>query len=201
MAWALWVLSFTVLAAVLFVLRRSFMLEKEIKQLKRDQYYAESRLKRVPDDIREAVEPLRLQLANVANGKPVSPDLIRTGRRYLDISAEEAERMLERDGGPQAGQALLLDVRTPKEYVVKHAVGAKLVPFEELEARYKNDIPETVEKIFVYCVGGDRSRLACDFLSRRGYTNLYNVQDGMQGWRGPTEGEGEVKFIRLEPRR
>ncbi|MES4787195.1 MAG: hypothetical protein C4294_16800, partial [Nitrospiraceae bacterium] len=72
--------------------------------------------------------------------------------------------------------------------------------FDELEARYKTEIPETMEKVFVYCAGGERSRLACDFLSRQGYTNLYNVQDGMQGWRGPTEGEGEIKFIQFERR-
>jgi rhodanese-related sulfurtransferase len=37
-------------------------------------------------------------------------------------------------------------------------------------------------------------------LGRAGYTNLYNVQDGLQAWRGPTDGEGELTFIKLEKR-
>ena len=75
-----------------------------------------------------------------------------------------------------------------------------LLPFEELEARYKSDISETAEKVFVYCMGGERSRSACDFLSRRGYTNLYNVGDGIQAWRGAIEGDGERRLIQIQPR-
>ena len=52
----------------------------------------------------------------------------------------------------------------------------------------------------MYCMGGDRSRMACDFLSLKGYTNLYNVSDGLQGWRGSTEGEGEINVIQIERR-
>lgn len=196
----LWVLCLSALAIGLFVLRRTFRLTKELKQLKRNQYYAENRLKRFPEELHEAVQPLRLQLATVVEGRPVSPDLILNGRLYTDISAEEAQRIIEQERRPESDHVLLVDVRTPREYMVKHAAGAKLVPFEELEARYKSDIPEMVDKIFVYCMNGDRSRLACDFLSRKGYTNLYNVHDGLRGYRGPTEGEGEVKFIQFERR-
>ncbi len=197
----LWVLCLSALAIGLFVLRRTLSLTKELKQLKRNQYYTENRLKRFPEELHEAVQPLRLQLATVVEGRPVSPDLILSGRLYADISAEEAQRIIEQERGSQSDHVLLVDVRTSKEYTAKHAAGAKLVPFEELEVRYKSDIPEMADKIFVYCMNGDRSRLACDFLSRKGYTNLYNVQDGLRGWRGPTEGEGEVKFIQFERRR
>ena len=197
----LWTIGFTGLGIGLFALRRYFLLARELKQLKRDHYYTGNQLKRVPEELLETVQPLRFQMATMAAGKTVSPELILAGRLYLDLSAEETQRMIEREGGPQAGNVLLVDVSTPKEYLIKHAVGAKSVPFEELEARYKSDIPETVEKVFVYCASGERSRMACDFLGRKGYTNLYNVHDGLQAWRGLTEGEGEVKFIHLQPRR
>jgi rhodanese-related sulfurtransferase len=90
---------------------------------------------------------------------------------------------------------MVVDVRTPREYAARRLPGAKLVPFDELPNRYKAEIPETTEKVFLYCMGGERSRSACDFLSRQGYTNLYNIKDGLQGWRGPIEGEGEVKMV------
>ncbi|MEK6618226.1 MAG: rhodanese-like domain-containing protein [Nitrospirota bacterium] len=193
----LWACAVLGLAVALLAIRRFSKLAKDVARLKRDQYYAESRLKRIPEEIREAVEPLRLHLAKVATGGHVQPEMILTGRLYQDVSADEAQRAIEQEAGQKPGTVLLVDVRTPREYAVKRVVGAKLVPFEELETRYKSDIPETAEKVFVYCMGGERSRSACDFLSRRGYTNLYNVRDGIQAWRGPTEGEGELSLIQI----
>jgi rhodanese-related sulfurtransferase len=197
----LWSLTFIAAAAAVAALRRSFRIGGELKQLKRDLYYAENRLKRVPEDIREAVAPLRAHVAGLAAGKPVGPDLVLSGRLYRDVSAEETLRAVEEHGGSDSGRIVLLDVRTPKEYAIKHAPGARLVPFEELEQRYRQDIPETAEKIFVYCMSGERSRLACEFLSTKGYTNLYNVQDGIEAWRGPTEGEGAIQFIQFQAKR
>ena len=173
---------------------------KDLQQLKRAQYYSESRLKRVPEDIREAIQPLRWQVANLTSGKPVLRELIVTGRLYADVTAEEAQRLIESSGGYQSDMLLVVDVRTPKEFAAKHVSNAKLVPFEELDKRYRTDVPDTREKIVVYCSSGERSRLACDLLGRAGYTNLYNVRDGLQAWRGPTDGEGELTFIKLERR-
>ena len=192
-----WLLAFLGLAVGAWSLRRCAILAKDLKQLKRDQYYTETRVKRVPEEIREAVQPLRWQVANMVEGKPVARDSIVNGRLYVDISAEESQRILEGDGVSET--VVVIDVRTPKEHAAKRLPGARLVPFEELDARYRNDIPDTADKVLVYCAGGDRSRLACDFLARQGYTNIYNVRDGLQGWRGRTEGEGEMTFIKLEP--
>ena len=193
-----WLLGLLSLAVAAFSLRRCMTLAKDLKQLKRDHYYTDTRVKRVPEEIREAVQPLRWQVANLVERKPVARDSIVNGRLYVDMSAEDSERLLEELNG--ASQAIVVvDVRTPKEYAAKHLPGARLVPFEELDARYRHEIPDTVDKVLVYCAGGDRSRLACDFLGRQGYTNIYNMREGLQGWRGRTEGEGEVTFIKLEP--
>ena len=198
---AIW-LTLTVggMALAALALWRCRVVTKELQQLKRAQYYSESRLKRVPEDIREAVQPLRWQLANLTSGKPVLREVIVTGRLYADVTAEEAQRLIESGGGYQSNSLLVLDVRTPKEFAAKHVSNATLVPFEELDRRYRSEVPDTREKIVVYCSSGERSRLACDLLGRAGYTNVYNVQDGLQAWRGPTEGEGELTFIKLERR-
>jgi len=198
---AIW-LTLTVggMALAALALWRCRVVTKELQQLKRAQYYSESRLKRVPEDIREAVQPLRWQLANLTSGKPVLRELIVAGRLYADVTAEEAQRLIESGGGYQSNSLLVLDVRTPKEFAAKHVPNATLVPFEELDRRYRSEVPDTREKIVVYCSSGERSRLACDLLGRAGYTNVYNVQDGLQAWRGQTEGEGELTFIKLERR-
>lgn len=191
-------LSGIVLAGMALWRCRAFA--RDLQQLKRAQYYSESRLKRIPEDIREAVQPLRWQLANLISGKPVLQELIVAGRLYADVTAEEAQRLIESNGGYQSDTLLVLDVRTLKEFAAKHVSNARLVPFEELDERYRSDVPDTREKILVYCSSGERSRLACDLLGRAGYTNLYNIQDGLQAWRGPTDGEGELTFIKLERR-
>lgn len=197
----LWILSTVGTAIALLALWRSSMLAKELRQLKREQYYTESRVKRVDEDIREAVQPLRLHLAAIAAGKMVSPELILNGRLYHDLSALEAQRIVEQAGRHEPDKVLLLDVRTPKEYAVKHIKGAKLLPFEELEARHRMVIPDTAAKVLVYCMAGERSRLACEFLGRQGYTNIYNIKDGIQSWHGPSEGEGEVQFVQIQSRK
>ena len=193
-----WVLALLGLAAAAWSLRRCAALAKDLKQLKRDQYYTEARVKRVPEEIREAVQPLRWQVANVVEGKPVARASIVNGRLYVDVSAEDTQRILE-DRNGASERIVVVDVRTPREHAAKRLPGARLVPFEELDTRYRHEIPDTADKVLVYCAGGDRSRLACDFLARQGYTNIYNVMDGLQGWRGRTEGEGEMTFIKLEP--
>lgn len=195
-----WIVAVGGVALAALALWRCRVFAKELQQLKRAQYYSESRLKRVPEDIREAVQPLRWQVANVTSGKPVLRELIVTGRLYVDVTAEEAQRLIESGGGYQSDALLVLDVRTPKEFAAKHVSNARLVPFEELDRRYRSEVPDTREKIVVYCSSGERSRLACDLLGRAGYTNVYNVQDGLQAWRGPTDGEGELTFIKLERR-
>lgn len=201
MGGTLWALAVFSLAVALLAVRRAWKLAKEVEHLKREQYYTSSRLKRIPEEIREAVEPVRLHLAKLAAGGRVPPNMILEGRLYQDVTADEAQQVLEQEARHSTGKVLLVDVRTPREYAAKRVVGAKLVPFEELETRYKTDIPETAEKVFLYCMGGERSRSACDFLSRQGYTNLYYIREGLQGWRGPTEGDGTLNLVQIQPSR
>ena len=176
-------------------------LAKELQQVKRDHYYHDSRLKRVPEDIREAVQPVRRQLANITSGKPVLPELILSGRLYADVSAEEAQRVIEQNGGYQSEKVLIVDVRTPKEFAAKHISNATLIPFEDIDKRYVAEVPDTREKIVVTVRAASGAGWPATFWDGRVIPIGYNVQDGLQGWRGPIEGEGEVTFIKLERRR
>src|SRR2546426_7032032 len=123
-------------AVAWLAVRRFLKLTKDVAQLKRDQYYTESRLKRIPEEIREAVEPLRLHLAKIATGGRVHPEMILPGRLYQDVSAGEAQRVMERAAGETPGTGLLVGVRAPRGYAVKSVVGAKLGSFDEVEAPF-----------------------------------------------------------------
>ncbi len=170
-------------------------LREELSSIKRERYYLEQKVKSISPLIENKVEPLRIQTALLALGKNTSTQLIRTGRLYHEISAKEAEGFLAGDSSND--RILWLDVRTTAEYSKRHIPGAHLLPVEELEMRYQTEISETVEHIMVYCAGGDRSRLACDFLSRHDFGNVYYIKDGLQGWAGPTEGNDAGGLIQI----
>jgi phage shock protein E len=68
--------------------------------------------------------------------------------------------------------AIILDVRTPKEYRKKHIKGAMNIPVEELHNLYVRLAKD--KAIVVYCRSGNRSSTATSFLSKKGYT-VYDV--------------------------
>ena len=170
-------------------------LREELSSIKRERYYLEQKVKSLSPLIEATVEPLRIQAALLAQGKNTSTQLIRTGRLYHEISAKEAEEFLV--GVSPKDRMLWLDVRTTAEFSKRRIPGAQLLPVEELEMRYQAEIPVTVEHIMVYCAGGDRSRLACDFLSRHDFGNVYHIKDGLQRWAGPTEGNDAGGLIQI----
>ncbi len=185
---------FSLLVAVVALLI-VWRLRTELSSIKRERYYLEQKVKSIFPLIEAKIEPLRIQAALLAQGKPTSTNLIRAGRLYHEISAKEAEGFLA--GNSPNDRILWLDVRTTAEYAKRHIPGAHLLPVEELEMRYQGEIPETAEHIMVYCAGGDRSRLACDFLSRHDFGNVYFIKDGLQGWAGPTEGNDAGGLIQI----
>ncbi|MFM8552976.1 MAG: rhodanese-like domain-containing protein [Nitrospiraceae bacterium] len=190
----LWGLAGIGLLVAVMALRRSAELAKELAQLKRGQHDVWTKVKQLGDDLKGTAEPLRLQMAMMAGGRAVPRELILSGRLYLSLSSLEAQRRIEE----ARGRAVLVDVSSQRDYAIKRIAGAKLLPLEELEQRYRSEIPEDAESVFVYCATGERSRLACDFLSRQGYGNLYHIRDGLKGWSGPTEGEGLLSLIQIQ---
>ena len=81
-----------------------------------------------------------------------------------------------------AGQAFVLDARTPEEYADGHLKGAVLIPHTEVEARTAK-LPGDKEKpILVYCAAGARSAHACQTLTRLGYKKVYNLDGGIIAW-------------------
>ena len=189
------VLSMGVAIMALVILWR---LRRDISEIKRDQYYLEQKLKGLVSRIESQVESTRIQLGLVAQGKPASAELIRQGRLYHEISGAEARAWLE---SPASDTVWWLDVRTPSEFSQRRVPGAHLIPVEELERRYHVEVPSTVEKLIVYCVTGDRSRLACDFLSRHDFGNVYYLTDGLQGWPGPFEGNQSGSLIQIHSKK
>lgn len=83
-----------------------------------------------------------------------------------------------------AGKLELLDVRTPVEFRVVHAVDARNEPLDQLNPaavmaarRGHGDEP-----LFVICHSGSRGRQACEKFVAAGFTQVVNVEGGTQAW-------------------
>ena len=78
--------------------------------------------------------------------------------------------------------AVLLDVREEEEYITGHAVGALLLPVDQLTDETAMDlIPSLDTPVLVYCRSGYRSGVAAHKLAAFGYTRIYDV-GSLIGW-------------------
>lgn len=91
----------------------------------------------------------------------------------------------------EAGQlpsSILLDVRTPEEYIQGHIPGSVNIPLQDLE-KASEILTDSSSPLYVYCQSGARSGLAVMLLKKMGY---HKIQDmgGISGWRGTLETGG-----------
>lgn len=98
---------------------------------------------------------------------------------FTRISVQEAKEKLDR------GEAVMVDVREPNEYVEVHAKGVRLIPVNTVigEAKQIRDLAGDKEVLFI-CKSGQRSALAAEFATAAGITDLplYNVEGGTTAW-------------------
>ncbi len=85
------------------------------------------------------------------------------------INAKNAKAMIE------TGNAVLVDVRTPREYVGGHINGAVSLPLDDVAAKALRVLPDKDAGIVVYCLSGARSGRAARMLARMGYQNVRNL--------------------------
>jgi rhodanese-related sulfurtransferase len=94
----------------------------------------------------------------------------------------------------------IIDVRTVEEYLfVGHPTMAWKIPFADQidswdaeKGKYPmnplidfaarvSEVAKPDDMLFVMCRSGGRSAIAANFLAKAGFTNVYNVIDGMEG--------------------
>jgi tRNA 2-thiouridine synthesizing protein A len=78
----------------------------------------------------------------------------------------------------------LVDVRSPEEFSLRRAAGARNVPldvFDPHAVHALRTVPED-EPIYFICEAGVRSLWACEAMSAVGYANVINVVGGTYEW-------------------
>ncbi len=79
-------------------------------------------------------------------------------------------------------KAQLIDVREANEFDGGHILGARNIPMSQMKMRMqeiRSDMP-----VYLYCQSGMRSSRAAQFLHRKGYKDLTQLQGGFKKWSG-----------------
>ncbi|MEM8734908.1 MAG: rhodanese-like domain-containing protein [Planctomycetota bacterium] len=83
----------------------------------------------------------------------------------------------------QQGDVDLVDVRMPTEFREVHAVGARNLPLDTLNASEVAEARNGASKpLYVICKSGGRSTMAVKKFLDAGYDNVVNVEGGTQAW-------------------
>lgn len=79
-------------------------------------------------------------------------------------------------------KAQLIDVREPNEFEGGHILGARNIPLSQMKMRMKELRPDL--PVYLYDQNGMRSARAAQFLHRKGYKDLTQLQGGFKKWSG-----------------
>ena len=82
----------------------------------------------------------------------------------------------------QEAGVILLDVRTSGEYAAGHIDGALNIDVEGMT--FENEIKQldNTKTYAIYCQSGRRSRIAAETMTDAGFTNLFNLDQGIGSW-------------------
>lgn len=103
-------------------------------------------------------------------------NMFKKTRNFEDTSIDykSAKMILKNDK-----EAKLVDVRSPQEYKEDHLPSSINIPLYKLEEQCQTFLPNINMAIIVYCQSGNRSNKAVEILQSKGYTNIYNIEGGL----------------------
>lgn len=104
--------------------------------------------------------------------------IIKVKQGDFEISVEESHRLLQKEG-----DVVLLDIREEDEIAQGYIEGATFIPQSRLGERVETSLPDKRVPVVVYCAGGIRSLPAAKMLREKGYTKVFSMAKGFNGWR------------------
>jgi rhodanese-related sulfurtransferase len=118
--------------------------------------------------------------ATATTAAPTTSAVVSTtaaGRSYTTVDVQTAYEQLSENE-----EAQLVDVREPAEWESTGVPpGALLIPLGDIEQRAPTELAKD-KPLYVICRSGNRSRAASETLIGLGYTEVYNVEGGIQAW-------------------
>jgi rhodanese-related sulfurtransferase len=113
----------------------------------------------------------------LSGGMLVWPFVQRRMSSVKDVNNVEATQLINRRN------AVLLDVREPKEFEGGRLPSAIHIPLSQLAGRVSELAKFTARPIVAYCDTGRRSRMAAGALEKAGFKEIYTLQGGIAAWK------------------
>ena len=81
-----------------------------------------------------------------------------------------------------AGNGIILDVRTPEEVSEGYINNASTINLYDEDFNAKINLIQKDKQIYVYCKSGGRSSEAAELLKKNGFSKVYNLKGGISEW-------------------
>jgi adenylyltransferase/sulfurtransferase len=104
--------------------------------------------------------------------------IIKAKREGSEISVEETHQCIQKKE-----LITLLDIREKEEIVLGYIKGATFLRQGLLGEQVETLLPDRDVPVIVYCAGGIRSLAAAKLMKERGYTHVFSMAKGINGWR------------------
>ena len=92
------------------------------------------------------------------------------------LSPAQATALINRE------DAQVIDVREASEFSTGHLLNARHIPLSDLEKRL-GELEKFKDKpVILNCQSGGRSSSACAILAKAGFTNVHNLEGGIEAW-------------------
>lgn len=82
----------------------------------------------------------------------------------------------------ELGEIQLIDVRTPEEFQEGHLENARNMNYYDDDFKEQLSVLDKSQKVYVYCKKGGRSASAAELLSEMGFTEIYDLEGGIDNW-------------------
>jgi len=97
---------------------------------------------------------------------------------YINLNPLEFKKALADDE-----ISFLIDVRTPEETEQGMIEGAIEIDFQADDFKTKTLLLDKNKSYYIYCRSGGRSSNAAEFMIDNGFTKVYNLEGGYDGWK------------------
>jgi rhodanese-related sulfurtransferase len=174
---ALWIVAGLALLLAWSARSRLSSVQESVDAARRDSSIRQGDL----EELKASLDGLRKLVAMQVGGKPVDAEMVKENRLFRNTNTAALQAEFEAGENPY-----VIDVRTVGEWAGGHIPGAVHIPLDKLTDEL-HQIARDGRAIYITCASGGRSAQAADYLSGRGYLNVFNVEGGMSGWRGDVE--------------
>ena len=104
--------------------------------------------------------------------------IVKAKKEGCEISVEETRQLVQKKE-----PVVLLDIREKEEIALGYIEGATFLPQGLLKEKVESLLPDKNVRVVVYCAGGIRSLAVAKLMKEKGYTNVFSMAKGINGWK------------------